>query len=81
MHIINIQNNNHNVLVSYSPELIHILKQFFASAEQRNEQLKLLIEQIKKEKEGYQNHPLLLQLLNHSEEAELDIELVKKLLP
>ena len=81
MHIINIQNNNHNVLVSYSPELIHILKQFFASAERRDEQLKLLIEEIKKEKKEPQNHPLLMQLLHHSEETELDIELVKKLLP
>ena len=81
MHIINIQNNNHNVMVSYPPGLIHILKQFFASAEQRNEQLKLLIEEIKKEKAGSQNHSLLLQLLHHSEETEVDIELVKKLLP
>jgi hypothetical protein len=78
MHIINIQNNNHRVVVNYSPELIHILKQFFASAEKRNGELKQLVEQLQKQTSS---HPLIQQLVNHSEETEIDIELVKKLLP
>lgn len=75
-----IQQHNYRLEFSYSPELIHILKQFFASAEKRNEQLKALIEILQKENKHPQNHPLLQQLISHSEETEIDIELVKKLL-
>lgn len=76
----NIVNNNYRLVLNYSPELIHILKQFFTAAEQRNQNLKALLESLQRENEA-QNHPLLVELVNHSEEAELDIELVKKLLP
>lgn len=76
-----INQHSYRVEVNYSPELMYILKQFFASAEQRNEQLKALIENLQRENKQLQNHPLLQQLFNHSEETEVDIELVKKLLP
>ena len=81
MHVINIQNNNQRVVVNYSPELIYILKQFFASAEERNQKLKMLIENCQKETPETPGYPLLQQLIYHSEETEVDIELVKKLLP
>jgi hypothetical protein len=81
MHIICIQNNNQRVLVNYSPELIYLLKRFFASAEERNQRLKMLIEDYQKETPETPGYPLLQQLISHSEETEIDIELVKKLLP
>ena len=81
MHVINIHNNNQTVLVNYSPELIYILKQFFASAEERNQRLKMLIENYQKETPETPGYALLQQLIYHSEETEVDIELVKKLLP
>jgi hypothetical protein len=75
-----INQNNYRVVLNYSPELLGLLKRFFTAAEQRNQNLKALIENLQNEKET-QNHPLLLELVNHSEETEVDIELVKKLLP
>ena len=75
-----INQNNYNLVLNYSPELIHILKQFFTSAEHRNEGLRVLIENLQKENGEVQNS-LLPHLLNHWEETEVDIELVKKLLP
>jgi hypothetical protein len=75
-----INQNNYKVVINYSPELICLLKQFFTAAEQRNQNLKALVENLQNEKET-QNHLLLRQLVNHSEEKEVDIELVKKLLP
>lgn len=85
MQIINIHHSHHHTHVNhnsiYSPELIHLLKQFFSSAEQRNEKLKTLIGRLQQET-GHNEHCLLLEeLSHHSDETELDIEIVKKLLP
>lgn len=74
-----INQNNYRLVFNYSPELICILKQFFTATEQRNQNLKALVESLQREKET-QDHPLLRELVNHSEETEIDIELVKKLL-
>jgi len=74
-------NQNYKLVLNYSPELIHLLKQFFASAEERNQKLKVLVETLQSQSRDAPNHFLLQQLQNHSEETEIDIELVKKLLP
>lgn len=66
---------------TYSPELMHLLKQFFESSEQRNNALKLLLEKLENEPEPNKRYVLMQELSNCQQENELDIELVKKLLP
>ncbi len=82
--ILHIHNFNGQSLIThqnlYSPELIHLLKQFFASAEQRNQNLKQLIEKLRTEPDSNKRHLLVEELTTQSEDAEIDIELVKKLL-
>lgn len=83
--ILNIHNFNGQSLIThqsiYSPELIHLLKQFFASAEQRNQKLKNIIAQLQQERDSNSHYLLVQELCSHSEDTEIDIELVKKLLP
>lgn len=82
--ILNIHNFNGQSLIThqniYSPELIHLLKQFFSAAESRNEKLKAIIEQLQLQIDNNKRYLLVQELANQSEETELDIELVKKLL-
>jgi hypothetical protein len=76
MTIINMHQNEYRVHVQHAPELILLLKRFFAAAEERNGKLKALIEKLQIENGSEGPHWLLQQLANHSEEAEVDIELV-----
>lgn len=84
MQIINVQQHHHHTHVAhnnfYSPELIHLLKQFFAAAEQRHEKLKRLIHGLQT-CNSETGKSLVSELSTYSEETELDIEIVKKLLP
>jgi hypothetical protein len=83
--ILNIHNFNGQSLIThqsiYSPELIHLLKQFFSAAGERNQKLKNIIEQLHRETDSNKRYLLVEELNNCSEETELDIEIVKKLLP
>lgn len=82
--ILNIHNFNGQSLIThqsiYSPELIHLLKQFFSAAEKRNEKLKGVIEKLQKLNDSNLRYLLVEELTSQSEETEVDIELVKKLL-
>lgn len=82
--ILNIHNFNGQSLIThqniYSPELIHLLKQFFSAAESRNEKLKTVIEQLQMQADNNKRYLLVQELASQSEETELDIEIVKKLL-
>ena len=82
--VLNIHNFNGKSLITYqsiySPEVINLFKQFFLSAEQRNEQMKQLIEKLNSETDSNKRHLLIQELSHRSEETELDIEIVKKLL-
>lgn len=73
-------NQNYKLVLNYSPGLMHLLKQFFASADERNQKLKALVERLQVQTVEEGNHLLLQHLQNHSEETKIDIELVKKLL-
>jgi hypothetical protein len=83
--ILNIHNFNGQSLIThqsiYSPELIHLLKQFFCSAEIRNQKLKNINAQLQQESDSNHHYLLMQELCNHFEDTQLDIELVKKLLP
>jgi hypothetical protein len=83
--ILNIHNFNGQSLIShqsvYSPELIHLLRQFFVAQEQRNEKMKQLLEKLQQETNSNNRHILFEELWYQSQETELDIEIVKKLLP
>jgi hypothetical protein len=82
--VLNIHNFNGKSLITYqsiySPEVIHLFKQFFLAAEQRNQTVKALIEKLQSETDGNKRYGLVQELSHQSEETELDIEIVKKLL-
>jgi hypothetical protein len=82
--VLNIHNFNGKSLINYqsiySPEVIHLFKQFFLAAEQRNQTVKALIEKLQSETDGNKRYVLVQELSHQSEETELDIEIVKKLM-
>lgn len=82
--ILNIHNFNGKSLINYqtiySPELLHLFKQFFLAVEERNQTMKQLIEKLTNEGDSNKRHLLVQELSHHSEETELDIEIVKKLM-
>jgi hypothetical protein len=83
--ILNIHNFNGQSLVTHqhihSPELIHVFKQFFMAAEQRNEQLKDLVNKLQSPSYIVDKQCLLESLILAQQETEIDIELVRKLMP
>ncbi len=83
--ILNIHNFNGQSLVThqhvYSPELIHVFKQFFNAAEQQNEILKDLVNKLQSPTYMVDKKCLLETLLLSQQETEIDIELVRKLMP
>ena len=83
--ILNIHHFNGQSLIThqhvYSPELIHVFKQFFYAAEQRNEQLKDLVNKLQSPNYIVDKKCLLESLILAQQETEIDIELVKKLMP
>jgi hypothetical protein len=83
--ILNIHNFNGQALVTHqhihSPELLHVFKQFFLAAEQRNEQLKDLVNKLQSPNYIVDKKCLLETLILSQQETEIDIELVRKLMP
>lgn len=75
-----INQNNYKLVLNYSPELICLLKQFFDSVEQRNNEVKTITQQLMQQNSSIETKMLIEQLNYHSGETEIDIELVKKLL-
>lgn len=65
----------------HSPELIHVFKQFFTAAEQRNEQLKDLVNKLQSPHYIVDKKCLLETLILSQQETAIDIELVRKLMP
>jgi len=83
--ILNIHNFNGQSLVTpqqiHSPELLHVFKQFFMATEQRNEQLKDLVNKLQSPNYIVDKKCLLESLIVAQQETEMDIELVRKLMP
>ena len=83
--ILNIHNFNGQSLIThqqfYSPELIHVFKQFFYAAELRNEQLKDLVNKLQSPNYIVDKNSMLESLTLAYQETEIDIELVRKLMP
>lgn len=83
--ILNIHNFNGQSLVThqhvYSPELIHVFKQFFNAAEQQNEILKDLVNKLQSPTYMVDKKCLLETPILSQQETEIDIELVRKLMP
>jgi hypothetical protein len=83
--ILNITNYHGQSLITqnstYSPELINVFRQFFTAMETRNTRLHLLLEKLSREGVTPENNRLVAEITNHQQETELEIEIVKKLLP
>lgn len=83
--ILNITNFNGNSLITqtstYSPELINVFRQFFTAMESRNTSLYKLLQQLQHEGVTPENNGLVKAITDHQQETELEIEIVKKLLP
>ena len=83
--ILNIHHFNGQSLVTHqhihSPELLHVFRQFFVAAEQRNEQLKDLVNKLQSPNYIVDKSTMLEALTLAYQETEIDIELVRKLMP
>ncbi|MBB1283216.1 hypothetical protein HRH25_02440 [Flavisolibacter sp. BT320] len=83
--ILNIHHFNGQSLIShhhtYNPELVDIFRRFFIAAEKRNEAFKNVLEKLATEPDAQKRKTLLSELAFQAEDTEVDIKLVKKLLP
>lgn len=83
--ILNITNFHGQSLISnhsvYNPELMNLFKQFFTQMETRNTRLQHLLEKLSREGVTPENNRLVAEFTSHQQETELEIEIVKKLLP
>ena len=83
--ILNITNFNGQSLISnhsvYNPELMNVFRQFFTQIDARNNRLQLLLEKLSREGVTPENNRLVKEFTDHQQETELEIEIVKKLLP
>jgi len=83
--ILSIHNFNGQSLITHqhvhSPELIHVFKQFFYAAEQRNEVLKDLANKLQSPHYVVDKKCLLQTLISAYQETDIEIELVRKIMP
>ncbi|HEV7332527.1 MAG TPA: hypothetical protein VGN63_15925 [Flavisolibacter sp.] len=83
--ILNIHHFNGQSLIShhhtYNPELVDVFRRFFIAAEKRNEAFKTVLQKLAAERDAKKREGLLSELAFQAEDTEVDIELVKKLLP